>query len=88
MITSMSILYSSRKPDCLQMRCSISPLAGYDAGSWNLDKIGDAVKELNIRLVDGSDTTKAGLEAIGMNADEVAKKCQKAVKLLRRHISK
>lgn len=51
--------------------------AGYDAGSWNLDKIGDAVKELNIRLVDGSDTTKAGLEAIGMNADEVAKKMSK-----------
>lgn len=51
--------------------------AGYDAGSWNLDKIGDAVKELNIRLVDGSDTTKAGLEAIGMNADEVAKKMAK-----------
>lgn len=51
--------------------------AGYDAGSWNLDKIGDAVKELNIRLVDGSETTKAGLEAIGMNADEVAKKMSK-----------
>lgn len=48
--------------------------AGADAGAWNLDKIGDAVKELNIRLVDGSDTTKEGLRAIGMNADEVAKK--------------
>lgn len=48
--------------------------AGYEEGAWNLDKIGDAVKELNIRLVDGSDTTVAGLEAIGLNADEVAKK--------------
>lgn len=48
--------------------------AGADSGAWNLDKIGDAVKELNIRLVDGSDTTKEGLKAIGMNADEVAKK--------------
>ena len=27
--------------------------------------------------MDGSDTTKAGLEAIGMNADEVAKKMSK-----------
>lgn len=48
--------------------------SGAESGAWNLDKIGDAVKELNIRLVDGSDTTAAGLEAIGMNADEVAKK--------------
>lgn len=48
--------------------------AGYEEGAWNLDKIGDAVKELNIRLVDGSDTTAEGLKAIGMNADEVARK--------------
>ena len=48
--------------------------SGAESGAWNLDKIGDAVKELNIRLVDGSDTTAAGLEAIGINADEVAKK--------------
>lgn len=48
--------------------------AGYEEGAWNLDKVGDAVKELNVRLVDGSDTTKEGLKAIGMNADEVAKK--------------
>ena len=48
--------------------------SGYEAGAWNLDKVGDAVKELNIRLVDGSKTTAEGLEMIGMNADEVAKK--------------
>lgn len=48
--------------------------SGYEAGAWNLDKVGDAVKELNIRLVDGSKTTAEGLEMIGLNADEVAKK--------------
>ena len=47
--------------------------SGADAGSWNLDKVGDAVKELNIKLIDGSKTTVEGLEAIGMNSDEVAK---------------
>lgn len=57
-----------------QNRCLTSWLPGYEAGAWNLDKVGDAVKELNIRLVDGSNTTAEGLKMIGLNADEVAKK--------------
>lgn len=47
---------------------------GAETGAFNLDKIGDAVKEMSIRVVDGSDTTKAGFEAIGLNADEMAEK--------------
>ncbi len=47
---------------------------GADTGAWNLDKIGDAVKELSIRVIDGSDTTKEGFETIGLNADEMAAK--------------
>lgn len=47
---------------------------GTDAGAFNLDKIGDAVKELSIRVIDGSDTTKEGFQLIGLNADEMAKK--------------
>jgi hypothetical protein len=43
-------------------------------GAWNLDKIGDSVKELAIRVIDGSDTTKQGFEALGFKADEMAKK--------------
>ena len=39
-----------------------------------MDKIGDAVKEFSIRSIDGSDTTKQGFEALGMNADEMAQK--------------
>ncbi|WP_245583177.1 phage tail tape measure protein [Paenibacillus daejeonensis] len=31
--------------------------AGLDAGAFNLDKVGDSVKEFNIRLKDGSDAT-------------------------------
>lgn len=43
-------------------------------GAWNLDKIGDSVKELAIRVIDGSDTSKQGFEALGFKADEMAKK--------------
>ena len=44
---------------------------GAQNGAFNLDKIGDAVKEFSIRAIDGSDTTKQGFEALGMNADEM-----------------
>ncbi len=47
---------------------------GAESGAWNLDKIGDAVKEMSIRVIDGSETTKEGFELIGLNADEMAAK--------------
>ena len=47
---------------------------GAESGAFNLDKVGDAVKEMAIRVVDGSDTTAQGFEAIGLNADEMASK--------------
>lgn len=47
---------------------------GADSGAWNLDKIGDAIKEFSIRAIDGSDTTVAGFEAIGLSADEMSQK--------------
>lgn len=47
---------------------------GADTGAWNLDKIGDAVKEMSIRVVDGSDTTVGAFSSIGLNADEMAQK--------------
>jgi phage-related minor tail protein len=49
-------------------------LAGAKNGAWNLDKVGDAVKEFNIRAKDGSKTTAEGFKAIGFNADEMAQK--------------
>ena len=47
---------------------------GAESGAFNLDKIGDAVKEMSIRVVDGSDTTREGFELIGLNADEMSEK--------------
>lgn len=47
---------------------------GAESGAWNLDKIGDAVKEMSIRVIDGSETTQEGFELIGLNADEMSEK--------------
>lgn len=47
---------------------------GADNGAFNLDKIGDAVKEFSIRAIDGSNTTVEGFKKIGLNANEMAKK--------------
>lgn len=47
---------------------------GAESGAFNLDKVGDAVKEMSIRVIDGSDTTKEGFELLGLNADEMSKK--------------
>lgn len=47
---------------------------GAASGAFNLDKIGDAVKENAIRTIDGSETTVAAFEALGLNADETAQK--------------
>lgn len=49
-------------------------IQGAQSGAFNLDKVGDAMKEFSIRSVDGSDTTVAGFKRIGLNADEMAKK--------------
>lgn len=48
--------------------------AGSDAGAWNLDKIGDAIKEFSIRAIDGSNTTIDGFTRLGMSADDMADK--------------
>ena len=44
---------------------------GADSGAWNLDKVGDAVKEFSIRSIDGSETTKHAFTALGLNAEEM-----------------
>lgn len=45
---------------------------GADAGVFSVDKVGDAVKEFNIRVKDSSDTTAEAFKLIGMNADTMA----------------
>lgn len=44
---------------------------GADSGAWNLDKVGDAIKEFSIRSIDGSKTTTEAFQALGLNADEM-----------------
>ncbi|TGV29901.1 hypothetical protein EN829_038720, partial [Mesorhizobium sp. M00.F.Ca.ET.186.01.1.1] len=46
--------------------------AGIGAGAFNLDKVGDAVKEFNIRAKDGSKGSIEAFQALGMNADKMA----------------
>lgn len=49
-------------------------ITGAENGAFNLDKVGDAMKEFAIRAIDGSDTTADGFTRIGLNADEMASK--------------
>lgn len=44
-------------------------ISGAEAGAYSLDKVGDAVKEFNIRAADGSKATAEGFAAIGLDAD-------------------
>lgn len=45
---------------------------GAENGAWNLDKVGDAIKEFSIRAIDGSKTTTAGFDAIGLDAAKMS----------------
>lgn len=47
---------------------------GIDAGAFNLDKVGDAIKEFGIRSKDGSKTTIEAYKILGLNADKMQKK--------------
>ena len=47
---------------------------GADTGAWNLDKVGDAIKEMSIRVVDGSETTAIAFGDLGLDAQEMAAK--------------
>ena len=44
--------------------------SGTNSTAWNLDKVGDAIKEFSIRAIDGSNTTITAFEALGYNAQE------------------
>ena len=48
-----------------------SLISGADMGVFSIDKVGDAVKEFNIRAKDGSTTTREAFDMLGMNADEM-----------------
>lgn len=48
--------------------------AAADKGVFDIDKIGDAVKEFGIRAVDGSDSTADAFEALGLDAIKMGEK--------------
>ncbi|WP_207230922.1 phage tail tape measure protein [Streptomyces alfalfae] len=45
---------------------------GLDAGAWDTDKIGDAMKEFFLRGTDGSDGVADAFKALGLNASSTA----------------
>lgn len=47
---------------------------GAKNGVWSVDKIGDALKEFQIRVIDGSELTKTSFQQIGLNADVMGQK--------------
>jgi phage-related minor tail protein len=49
-------------------------IGGAEAGAFSIDKIGDAVKEFNIRAKDGSSGTIEAFSALGFSADEMSRK--------------
>jgi phage-related minor tail protein len=46
-------------------------IKGAQSGAFNLDKVGDAMKEFNIRAQDGSKTTQEGFAMLGLSADQM-----------------
>jgi len=49
-------------------------VSGAEKGMYGIDKTGDALKEFTIRATDMSTTSVAAYEALGLNAEEMAKK--------------
>jgi phage-related minor tail protein len=47
-------------------------IVGTEAGMMGVDKVGDAVKEMSIRIQDGSSASTEALQAIGLDADGIA----------------
>lgn len=50
-----------------------SLIEGADAGLFSIDKVGDAVKEFNIKAKDGSDSSREAFESLGLDADSMFK---------------
>lgn len=48
-------------------------IQGAASGAFQIDKVGDAVKEFSIRSKDGSKTSAEGFAALGLNAQEMFK---------------
>lgn len=51
--------------------------AGFDAGAWQLDKVGDAIKESHLRMGALDKATVEAYESMGLNADKYVSKISK-----------
>ena len=65
-LNEYSVHYKALGLDADQFITSL--ISGAEAGSFSIDKIGDAVKEFTIRSKDGSDTTMEAFKQIGLDA--------------------
>ena len=52
-------------------------VVGAKNGIWSIDKMGDAVKELSIKTIDGSKGTTEAFASLGLDADVMAQKFAK-----------
>lgn len=50
-----------------------SLISGAEAGSFSIDKVGDAVKEFTIRSKDGSKASLEAFQALGLNGEEMTR---------------
>ena len=69
-INEYSMQFAGLGMSAEQMMASL--IAGSQEGAFMLDKVGDAAKEAFIRLQDGSKTSAAGFQAIGLDANKMA----------------
>ncbi|MBM7605980.1 phage-related minor tail protein/uncharacterized protein YeaO (DUF488 family) [Metabacillus crassostreae] len=51
--------------------------AGAENGAFQLDKVGDAMKEFSLRAKDGSKTSEEAFKALGLNATDMTKQFNK-----------
>jgi phage-related protein len=49
-------------------------IEGTKAGAFNMDKVGDAMKEFSIRAIDGSKASTEAFTALGFKAEDMSKK--------------
>ena len=70
-LNEYSVHYKALGLDADQFITSL--IKGAEAGSFSIDKVGDAVKEFNIRAKDGSKTSTEGFAALGLEAETMTK---------------
>lgn len=74
-ISEYSTYFSEFGFDADQMFAKLK--SGAESGAFQLDKVGDAMKEFSLRAKDGSKTSEEAFKALGLNATDMTKKFNK-----------